>query len=193
MLLAKAAALQEKGLYFVGDSAYNLTPFLLVPYSTDDIRKGNSDIYDTFNFFLSSSRIYIECAFGELVSTWGILWRTLRFDLEKCQRIVQACMLLHNFIKDDRDADNDNDRQNELNWRPLEDPTGNGERPFPLVTDNNEVLQGGRPSNVQEGNRLRGEVIRRSITTFLQMHGLRRPMYNGMRYNQYGHVFFDGV
>ena len=100
-------------------------------------------------------------------------------------------MLLHNFIKDDRDADND--RQNELNWRPPEDPTGNGERPFPLVTDNNEVLQGGRPSNVQEGNRLRGEVIRRSIPTFLQMHGLRRPMYNGMRYNQYGHVFFDGV
>mgnify|MGYP001810441820 CR=1 FL=1 len=196
LLLEKSNALQHKGLYLVGDSAYNLTPFILVPYCTDDIRNDRSDVYDTFNFFLSSARINIECAFGELVSRWGILWRTLRFDLGKCQRIVQVCMLVHNFIKDD--SDTEDACYNDLNWRPrdgsaVEDFSSAGqERPFPLVTDNNEVAPGGRRSNLQEYQRRRGESIRRSITMELQLHGLCRPLYNGMKYNQYGHVYFDG-
>ena len=71
LLLDKADLLEEKGLYLLGDSAYNLTPFLLVPYSTDDVRKDASDMCDAFNFYLSSSRIFIECAFGELVMCSG--------------------------------------------------------------------------------------------------------------------------
>jgi Plant transposon protein len=46
-------------------------------------------------------RIYIECAFGELVMRWGIFWRTLMFELpKKTTKIIQVCMLLHNFIID---------------------------------------------------------------------------------------------
>lgn len=190
LLHAKSILLEEKGFYIVADSAYSVTPFLLVPYRSDDVRNDSSDMCDTFNFFLSSSRIHIECAFGELVSRWGILWRTLQFDSAKCQRIVRVCMLLHNFIKDQMDTDLDLD----LDWRPRDCSTRTStERAFPLVTDNNEVLPGGRPSNVQETNRLRGEAIRRSITVMLHVHGLRRPLYNGMKYNQYGHVYFDGT
>ena len=77
LLQAKTMVLQQQGFYILGDSAYNLTPFLLVPYRSDDVRQDDSEQYDAFNFYLSSSRIYIECAFGELVSRWGILWRTL--------------------------------------------------------------------------------------------------------------------
>ena len=96
------------------------------------------------------------------------------------------CMLLHNFIKGQMDIGLDPD------WRPREYSTQNSEPAFPLVTDNNEVLTGGRPSNVQESNRIQGEAIRRSIAVLLNVHGFRRP-YNGMKYNQYGHVYFDGV
>ena len=185
----KVDLLEEKGFFLVGDSAYNLTPFLLVPYSTDEVRDDSSEMCDAFNFFLSSSRIFIECAFGELVMRWGILWRTLHFDLRKCQHIVQVCMLLHNHIKDETDDDNSYD---ESDWGPPRTSTTNGERAFPLVTDNNEQHGGGRPSVTQESSRLRGQMIRRSIAVLLQLQGMRRPLHSGMRYNQYGHVFFDG-
>lgn len=35
--MEKALQLEEKG-FFIGDSAFNLTPFLLVPYSTEEVR-----------------------------------------------------------------------------------------------------------------------------------------------------------
>jgi hypothetical protein len=190
-LTANASILEEKGFYLLGDSAYNLTPFLLVPYSTEEVHKDGSEMCDAFNFFLSSSRIYIECAFGVLVMRWGILWRTLQFDLGKCQRIVSACMLLHNHIKDDV-GETDIDFRSDSTWRPREQSGNNVERPFPLVSDNNEQFAGGRPSIAQESSRCRGEKIRRSLAVLLRIHGMHRPLYSGMKYNEYGHVYFDG-
>lgn len=196
LLMEKATILEEKGFYLLGDSAYNLTPFLLVPYSTDDVRNDNSEICDAFNFYLSSSRIFIECAFGELVMRWGILWKTLHFDLAKCQRIVQVCMLLHNFIKDENERDNYDANPVDIDWRPHDNATHlesvSTEHPFPLVADNNELIPRGRPTREQELLRSRGEAIRRSLAVLLQLQGLRRPLHSGMQYNQYGHVFFDG-
>ena len=163
LLSAQSTKLEHRGFYLVGDSAYNLTPFLLVPYSTDDIRNDRGDMCDAFNFFLSSSRINIECAFGELVRRWGILWRTLHFDLAKSQKIIQVCMLLHNFIKNDTANDVD-----DCDWRPRESSNTGTERAFPLVSDNNEQYPRGRPTSGQDCNRLKGEGIRRQITVGLQ-------------------------
>lgn len=98
-------------------------------------------------------------------------------------------MLLHNFIKDEMGGDDVAD----VTVRPVQGIRRNSEQAFPMVTDNNEVAPGGRPSNIQENNRLQGESLRRSIAIALQIHGLRRPLYSGMRYNQFGHVVFDGV
>lgn len=44
LLTEKALQLEEQGLYLIGDSAYNLTPFLLTPYSTDEIQNDASDM-----------------------------------------------------------------------------------------------------------------------------------------------------
>ena len=71
-----ADELHEKGLYLVGDSAYSLRSFLLCPY--DNAASGS--IEDNFNFYLSSQRIYVECAFGEVDRRFGIfgaLWKDL--------------------------------------------------------------------------------------------------------------------
>jgi hypothetical protein len=194
LLLARNPSLQQKGFYLVGDSAYNLTPFLLVPYSTDEIRNGPASAYDSFNFFLSSSRIQIECAFGILVRRWGILWRTLQFDLNKCQRIIQVCMLLHNHIIDDM-QDSDVSRE-DSDFRPPYHQSrtqhDRAEQPFPLVTDNDAQLPRGRRTASSEHLRMQGEAIRRAIAVNLSVHEMNRPLHSGMRYNEFGHIYFDG-
>lgn len=195
LLAEKSVQLEEKGFYLIGDSAYNLTPFLLVPYSTEEVQADCSNMCDAFNFYLSSSRILIECAFGELVMRWGILWRTLQHDLFKCQHIIQVCMLLHNFIKDKGtdEIDGECNNANDSDWRPADDDsTGGGERAFPLVADNNERYHGGRRTQAQELHRAKGEILRRSLTIQLHLQGMYRPLQLGMKYNEYGHVFFDG-
>jgi hypothetical protein len=174
--------LREAGYYILGDSAYNLTPFLLIPYSTEEVRQDPTGMRDSFNFFHSSSRIYIECAFGELVLRWGILWRPLAFSLLKCQKVVQVCMHLHNHIKDQVPDDS-----NWLHTAPTE-IRDNGA--WPWVTDNDAVSVRGRRPSTHEGFRSDGEDIRQSIALHLQFNGLRRPLHSGMEYNQYGHVYF---
>ena len=98
------------GLFLAGDSAYSLSPFMVTPYEVDELGDDTMGSKDSFNFHLSSCRIMIECAFGELVMRWGILWRTLRFSLRKSIDIIQVCMLLHNFIVDYRQGDDTADK-----------------------------------------------------------------------------------
>ncbi len=47
-------------------------------------------------FWQSHLRINVECAFGELVQRWGILWRPLHYKLATSIKIVQVVMRLHN-------------------------------------------------------------------------------------------------
>ena len=62
--------LVQKGLYLIGDSAYSLKSFLITPY--DNAKPSTPE--DSFNFYHSSCRIYVECAFGEIDMHWGIFW-----------------------------------------------------------------------------------------------------------------------
>ena len=68
----------------------------MTPY--DNAMHGTEE--DNFNFFHSSSRIVVECAFGEIDLRWGILWRPLQFSLDLNCKVIDACMRLHNFIVD---------------------------------------------------------------------------------------------
>ena len=52
------------GLYFVGDAAYTLSNFLLIPFTESQQDDVDNDAY---NFYLSQLRICIEMAFGRLV------------------------------------------------------------------------------------------------------------------------------
>ena len=62
--------LVECGLWLAGDSAYHLKGHTMIPYSA----AGFMSDEDNFNFWLSNSRICVECAFGELVWRWGVFW-----------------------------------------------------------------------------------------------------------------------
>ena len=80
-------------LYFIGDSAYSIKSFLIPPFN--DV--AHSTVEDNFNFFHSSARIAVECAFGEIELRWGILWRPLQCSLAHNCQIIDG-LRLHNFI-----------------------------------------------------------------------------------------------
>jgi hypothetical protein len=93
------------GLFLIGDSAYTLLSFFLIPFESSATALGSPQ--DGFNFWHSNSRIRIECAFGEIIMRWGIFWRPLRFKLHQCGDIINAALLLHNFLVNERETGSD--------------------------------------------------------------------------------------
>ena len=53
---------------------------------------------DAFNYWQSSSRIFVEQIFGQFVGRWGILWKPLRFPLPVVTQTLRVCAKLHNFL-----------------------------------------------------------------------------------------------
>lgn len=72
--------------YILGDSAFTCTRSVITPGKDDN-----------FNFEQSSLRINIECAFGELLRRWGLLWRPLEMVFEKRAAVVGFCIRMHNY------------------------------------------------------------------------------------------------
>ena len=60
-------------LFLVGDTAYPLMPFMMVPFPNAEA--GSEE--DAFNFWLSNSRIQIECTFGMYTFQWPHDWTRL--------------------------------------------------------------------------------------------------------------------
>ncbi len=151
--------LETKGNFIVGDSAYPLMDHLLVPYSNAKWLSPE----DAFNFWLSYSRIQIECTFREVVMRWGILWRKLLFDIKDVGRVLKAAMLLHNFLVDERESRvgfNMEDAEYFCNFslRELDDRSRlSNERPSAVATDNNEPHAGGRPNGSMVNHQERGK------------------------------------
>lgn len=105
------------GFWLAADDAYEQSNFMLTPYSVTSLLKHLSELEkqeellarDGFNFWQSSLRIVIECAFGMLVRRWGVFWRAMEGTLKHTQLIVAACMSLHNVCideKEGKDAEN---------------------------------------------------------------------------------------
>ena len=78
-----------------GDAAFTLSPSMIVP-STGDAS------LDAFDFYQSSNRMAIECAFGILVRRWGVLWRPLQQAFPRRAPLIVALMRLHNFCINER-------------------------------------------------------------------------------------------
>ena len=91
--------LYDKGFFIIGDSAYCIESFLLPPYD-NAVPKSPEDDY---NFFHSSARITVECAFGEIDLRWGIFWKRLNYSLDNIAIIVEGAMQLHNYLVDYRE------------------------------------------------------------------------------------------
>ena len=96
-------------IHFMLDDAYKSYGGIhLCPYSREHLtrlkRQGQTDpakqkeylMKCGFNHILSSQRITIERAFGQLVRRWGILWKPIEFSLDRVGMIAVVCAKLHN-------------------------------------------------------------------------------------------------
>ena len=192
-IMTNWSALAQKGYYFIGDSAYALKSFLLTPY--DNVQHGTDE--DNFNFFHSSSRIAVECAFGEIDLRWGILWRPLKFTLQHNCFVIDACMRLHNFIVDYREAttaeDNsyeksvfDDDSRRFLAVRhdlaEVDGGVHGGELDGRRDANGNQH-RGGRPTLADAATSAHGKAWRNEIRDEIKRRKLVRPPTNWYREN----------
>jgi len=98
--LEKTKDFLAPGLCIFGDSAYVNQQYMATPYT------GNVDTdHDAYNFYHSQLRINIECAFGMLVSRWGILRKAIQLPLMKVSSLVMALCRIHNFCINERESE----------------------------------------------------------------------------------------
>ena len=81
-------------LHFLGDSAFQLKTYVMVPFK--DLGKLTLQ-QQTFNFKLSQSRQTIERAFGMLKTRYRVL-KHLEVDIENSSPIIKVCCILHNYV-----------------------------------------------------------------------------------------------
>ena len=101
----KDASLVEGGekipFVIVGDEAFPLKPYLLRPYSRNNI--AGNEANKIFNYRLSRARRVVENSFGILSARWRIFLRPLEVQPNLADIIVKAACCLHNMLCIDRD------------------------------------------------------------------------------------------
>ena len=113
--------------FFIGDAAFTMTPNFMRPYPgrhLDEKRR-------IFNYRLSRARRCIENTFGILAARWKIFFKPIGLDPKHVDKVVLACVCLHNFVmartqksvrnmyipKDFIDNENENRDVNDGLWR----------------------------------------------------------------------------
>ena len=79
----------------VGDDIFPLKPWLMKPYPGKNL----DQCQRIYNYRLSRARRTIENAFGILVAKWRIFRRAIRADVALVEKIVQATICLHNYLR----------------------------------------------------------------------------------------------
>lgn len=102
-----------RGQYYICDNGYGnvegfLTPYRKVRYHRDAWGNGSigpQNYKEFFNAKHCSSRNVIERAFGLLKRRWAILRSPSFYPLKVQNRIIMACILMHNFIRSEMPDD----------------------------------------------------------------------------------------
>ncbi|CAF4793591.1 unnamed protein product [Pieris macdunnoughi] len=82
--------------YFVADSAFPLSNYIMKPYSGQHAKGSMKRV---FNYRLSRARRVVENTFGILSSVFRLLRKPLLLEPEKAQLIVMTICHLHNFLR----------------------------------------------------------------------------------------------
>ena len=123
---------------------------------------------------------------------WGLFWRSLRFDLGACGKIISGSMLLHNFLVDHQDETDTDFFQSFFSKTLMDEDMGNGDDiAMPLVTDNNAPTPRGRKMKDVLECQKEGEAVRELLRATLDDNDMKRPMRTRMKLNDAGCVYFD--
>ena len=160
--------LQRHGLFFLGDSAYGIESFLLPPYDSPLSQSPE----DNYNFFHSSARITVECAFGEIDLRWGIFWKRLCGSVDTNIMVCEGAMHLHNFLVDYRNAHAVDYKFESGVFQ--NDCMDNGLTAEVIGNDNHRPRIG-RRSTAEETSRQQGLVIRDGLRQAIYDHDMVRP------------------
>ena len=159
--------LYGKGFFLIGDSAYSIRSFLITPY---DLAK-NGTPQDDFNFYHSSARITVECAFGEIDLRWGIFWKRLCCSLDNSCLIIEGALRLHNFLVDYREYTTNSMKEDEVIFQHEISDTG----AEPMQIGNDNARPSGRPTNPETHMRRNGLLLRNKISDALVDCDMHRP------------------
>ena len=143
----------------MGDSAYGIESFLITPYDNTSPKTSQDD----FNFYHSSARITVECAFGEIDLRWGIFWKRLCYSLEHAAIIIEGAMHLHNFLVDYRESKVVNKKLHTFIEREIfqNDLIDSGIIPLVVGEESRDV---GRPLDSEREWKLKGDISNGSWT-----------------------------
>ena len=78
----------------VGDDAFGLKPCIMKPFPGRESR----DFEHIHNYRLSKARMVSENAFGILAKRFRILDKRMNLSADKCTIVVNACIVLHNYL-----------------------------------------------------------------------------------------------
>lgn len=98
--------------YLVGDAAFPLCANLMRPYPGQGLPKEK----EIFNKRLSSARRVIENTFGILVMRWRVLLNTLYLIPENAEKVVLACIALHNYLQLNKESRGSYCPENYTDW-----------------------------------------------------------------------------
>lgn len=108
---------------FLGDDAYPLRTDLVKPYSFCQMDYQQR----VFNYRLSRGHRVVENGFGLLANRWRVFLTTIMLNADKVQKVVLACVCLHNYLCEIRsdtyappaliDSEDDDHRLVEGTWR----------------------------------------------------------------------------
>lgn len=99
------------GKYFLVDAGYTNGPGFLAPYRgtryhlNEWIGNTPQNYKELFNLRHASARNVIERSFGILKKRWSILRTPSFFDIKTQIRMINACFVLHNFIRYEQQYD----------------------------------------------------------------------------------------
>jgi hypothetical protein len=90
----------QDGFWIAADEAYTSTDSIVTPWPALGLM---DPAKDAFNFFQSSLRMHVEQVFGQIHSRFVILWKPLRYSIDKVLPISLSIFHIHNLCIDRKD------------------------------------------------------------------------------------------
>ncbi len=140
----------------------------------------------TLYFFVFSSRIKVECTFGDINLRWEIFWRPLSFSLFQNVKVIDTCLQLHKFItefckQNSFPVNSDNTIFNDDSWRFFLHETYSGicgGEDDLCCNEDGSVFYGGHPTLNEKRCTDHGKCIWKNVCSMIAMRQLQRPQVN---------------